>query len=217
MIIPCLTPQTIFRLIKAARYMSIVFLFGFATLVINAATYFENNGMLCIEAENYEFVSSSLGRKWSAKKETEASNGIAMVLVAIGDGSAPLNDGSALVYQLNISSPGNYYINVRACGSDRSKNTVYVILNGCGIKTLPLSNGPYSWNQVGPFSLSEGVYTLNISSCENGVIVDKLVVNKDPTLPFGLGPSARPKSHAPFAGLMASILSEGNAHLYVIR
>jgi hypothetical protein len=100
-----------------------------------------------------------------------------------------------LDYQVNFSSTGTFTFWVRAAGPNGSGDSVH---GGMGGTVLMNRIDVNSANTLGWYSKtftvgSTGVQTVNLWGREDGVFVDKIVINKSSTAPSGAGPAESPR------------------------
>ncbi|WP_299312168.1 carbohydrate-binding protein [uncultured Aquimarina sp.] len=194
----------------------------------------EKNGILAVEAEHFESQSKDGDRKWYTFDETTtgtptpdpdpnhsngaSGNGYLEILpdtrVTHGD---PLTSESfsnkpgkiAIVdYKVKFTSPGKYFVWVRAHSTGSEDNGVHVGIDG----TWPSSGQKMQWctgkrewtweskQRTGANHCGEpqkifinvptaGVHTISFSMREDGFEMDKFVLSKTYTKPTGSGPA----------------------------
>ncbi|MDO6490961.1 MULTISPECIES: carbohydrate-binding protein [unclassified Cellulophaga] len=193
----------------------------------------EKNGVVAVEAEHFHSQSKDGDRKWYTFNETTtgtptpdpdanhyngaSGNGYLEILPDTRvTHSDPLNAQSfsnqpgkiAIVdYKVKFTSPGKYFVWVRAHSTGSEDNGVHVGING----TWPASGQKMQWcsgkqqwtweskqrtnaNHCGePQKIfidvpSAGVHTISFSMREDGFEMDKFVLSKTYTKPVGSGP-----------------------------
>lgn len=170
------------------------------------ASFTEDNGLVSIEAENYDQqlsgVGSASGSQWNLISEGGASSGESMQAqpntgVNVGD----TEDGPYFDYSIDFNSTGTWYAWIRTKSSTNVDDSIHLGLNGVpttyGAAGMGLNTGSYVWQNkltngtVVTFNVpSAGVHTLNLWMREDGVIMDKIVLSKSSSFtPSGTGPA----------------------------
>jgi hypothetical protein len=107
-----------------------------------------------------------------------------------GAANNPNTQSSAsATYPFSVAGTGGYYIWCRTYSFDSGTNSFWVNIDGASeVSASPGQTGSWSWNRVGPWSLTEGNHTLNITYCDKGAQVDKFLITNDAgATPSGLG------------------------------
>jgi hypothetical protein len=107
-----------------------------------------------------------------------------------------------LQYRIKFTTPGTYYVWLRAEADSQQDNSVHVGLNGQALTTsdrMTLSKtGTWQWtkntmdgSQLATISIpSAGIYTLNVWMREDGLRLDRLLLTTSSSLtPSGTGPA----------------------------
>lgn len=111
-------------------------------LLASPDVFIETNGFLAIEAENYHAQEKDEIRKWQRKEDPAASGGAYLHLlpdtrVTHDDKLIPGENFSnkpgvlaTLSYRVRFTTPGRYYVWVRAYSTGTEDNSIHVGLNG---------------------------------------------------------------------------------------
>ncbi len=158
----------------------------------------EPDGMVCLEAEDYDTSLPQGGHRWTVISETGAAGGKCLQALP-NDGVRkdvnfaeydPKNDAPKLDYRINFTRAVNYHVWIRAKGNI-DDNSVHVGINGKGIPSsdmieFPPSKSNYIWskatkdNQDASISiLTNGFHTINVWMDEDGTILDKILLTLD--------------------------------------
>ena len=213
------------------------------TIVVSPAQdggdcFVEVGGAVVIEAENYTRQQLGSGefsnRNWTVIAEDTASLEEAVQALPDLGGSTRLGlTGPQLEYDIRFTTPGNYYVFIRTKGPNGNGDSFHVGLDGEAVTTdsgygMGSKVGFWQWaniantNQVVLVNVSTpGLHTLNLWMREDGVMVDKIILSQDNTLPTGLGSPASSMgdcsgvvNEAPIANIIADPLT-GTAPLVV--
>ncbi len=180
--------------------------------------YQEKNGILCVEAENYD---KKIDRKpdgfenthsWQINNDKKGYSGSGYVQIMPDeycegcDGPSSPRDasGAELVWRIKVSTPGTYYIWVRGMSMGGESNGCHIGVDGVLPYMGPGSNMSgfrphHEWvweNKFKPESqepkifLSEGDHTLHLWQRDDGFRCDKiLLVNDNQYMPSDNGPN----------------------------
>lgn len=163
-------------------------------------TFLESGGLVVIEAEHYETSTPSAagGRTWALVSDPDAvdpdSSGGAMQ--ANGDGNwTDAQDEAQLTYQIEITTPGTYYVHVRHRGSNANgrlgvwvDDLVSPGANQFGMYPGQVGGTGYAvwtsrWNSGGgtkcSFVLDAGVHTVRVQPINQGSTIDRLILTTD--------------------------------------
>ena len=172
----------------------------------------EADGLLCLEAENFDTSLPQGGHTWTVVSESDAAGGECLQALP-NDGVEkdskfarydPAKDAPKLDYRINFTHTGDYHVWIRAKGS-KSDNSVHVGIDGKAVSSsdkiefLP-SRSDYVWSkatkdkQDAILSIpSIGFHTINVWMDEDGTKLDKILLtleeDYDPsTVNSGKGP-----------------------------
>jgi len=158
----------------------------------------EPDGMVCLEAENYDTSLRQGGHRWAVISESDAAGGKCLQALP-NDGVEkdakfaeydPLKDSPKLDYRINFTRAGNYHVWIRAKGNI-SDNSVHVGIDGKAVSSSDkIEFGPstsnYVWSKAtkdkqGAFiSISSiGFHTINVWMDEDGTKLDKILLTSD--------------------------------------
>ena len=162
-----------------------------------SANVIETDGVVSIEAENFDENAASDSHSWVPFVDDDATGTIGMRTTPDNGTRSP--DGSnspSLVYNVEFTEAGTFYVWVRGLGVSRG-NTVHVGINGRVPVTSRNIDFGTSWewsNNAGgsPATIeiqSAGLHTISVIMREDGVAFDKLVLNRSATFePLADGP-----------------------------
>jgi WD40 repeat protein len=158
----------------------------------------EPEGMVCLEAEEFDSSLPQGGHRWTVISETGAAGG--KVLQALPNGGVeknrnfarydPLKDAPKLDYRINFTRTGKYHVWIRAKGN-KSDNSVHVGIDGKAISSsdkieFPPSTANYVWSkatkdkQDASISVSSlGFHTINVWMDEDGTKLDRILLTPD--------------------------------------
>ncbi len=154
---------------------------------------------IAIEAEHYHAKVARSKHRWTPKKQGDYSGEGAMMATPedrVAIKSRYNKKSPRMNYKVKFSTPGTYYVWLRALGPKGSSNSVHIGLNGKPIKAGKNINVPVTGNYVWtdgmktPIKITKrGLHTLNVWMQESGTIIDKLVISSDVGYePTGRGP-----------------------------
>ncbi len=163
----------------------------------------ELDGEVVLEAENFASGTVKQGIVWTIKNDPVFSNGAAMEAVPNKNKrSLKLSDGPVMSYEIKFTNSGIYYVWVRGRGPDINGDTVHVGLKGEEKANSDNMKGStwrasLSWSKQtddGARGIIEvknaRVETLLVGMKEDGFVVDKIILTKDPNfIPNLTGPS----------------------------
>jgi hypothetical protein len=180
-------------------------LFSLSVLPMRAQEYdFVQNDLLMVvmEAENYSNNIPKGLSEWLETEEPLNYSGTGAMIAVSDQSFGPAEDALAgaglLVYTVNFTEPGTYYVWARASATSGSDDSYHVGING----TIPESGTYVNWEQstgakdgnwdwilwtngkAGPQCSVEvpsaGVHEIEVYIRENGFRLDKLVLTVDP-------------------------------------
>jgi hypothetical protein len=154
-----------------------------------------------IEAEHY-FTALTVTDSWVVVSDGDASGGQCM-FVSPDDGSiwatSPYTDGPRMNYQVNFTSTGTFNLWLRGNEPHGAGDSCYGGVDGAANPThydfldgSPYDNTWQAWIMQTITVNTTGVHTVNIWAREDGLKLDKLVINKSATAPTGTGPAESP-------------------------
>jgi len=155
-------------------------------------------GLVCLNAENYDTSLPQGGHRWAVIADTGATDGKALqALPNIGVAKNanfarydPLKDAPKLDYRVHFSQAGTYHVWIRAKGN-RSDNSLHVGIDGKASASsdmiqFPPSPSSYVWNKAtqdhedATLTISSiGYHTLNVWMDEDGIKLDTLLLTPD--------------------------------------
>jgi len=182
------------------------------SLNLTGCLYREAQGRVIIEAEDFHRTVSAQGTSWKRVTSPSGFSGSA-AMQANPNNNLNLRDdlsGSKLEYDIFFETTGLYTVAVRGYGPSSADNSIHVGLNGIAV-TVNQGNALTDWgaayvwrnqNELGTvFSVNvtqRGLNTFTIWMREDGMIVDKIWLDRSPTAianrSSSSGPAATPCS-----------------------
>jgi len=169
-----------------------------------APAYQEQNGLVVIEAENAMRATDRSGYGWRSQTDVGGFVGGSFMRAEPelkGGVSDPYSAYSpSLEYVINFTTPGIYYVWVRAYANDSGANSLHLGLNGAEIG----AGRNLSWSQTGVWTWTRrvengaahvmveaaGQHTLNVWMREDGARLDRIILTTDPNFtPTDNGPA----------------------------
>jgi hypothetical protein len=158
----------------------------------------EADGVICLEAENYDTNLPQGGHRWSVITETGVSKDKALQALpnkGVEKDSKfarydPLKDSPKLDYRIKFTRQGKYHVWIRAKGG-KSDNSVHVGVDGKDVSSsnkieFPPSASDYVWSRAtkddkdASISISSiGLHTINVWMDEDGTKLDKVLLAPD--------------------------------------
>ena len=178
--------------------------------------FVETGGLVVVEAENYHERIDRSDHSWIENTDLDGFTGTAAMFADPDDGTqiSTGNETTApeLVYDIDFSTTGDYFIWARVWADDGGDNSVHLGVDGA---IDPLSRGA-RWNVTDAWVWQEltrntssitydidtaGIHTLNLYMLEDGAYVDKILMTTDGGfVPTGDGPDESPRGAAALAG-----------------
>ncbi|MEM6804196.1 MAG: PKD domain-containing protein, partial [Bacteroidota bacterium] len=168
--------------------------------------YEEVGGSLVMEAENFSSSSPGTGNassnSWQKISDINASNSEGLQAAPnIGTYTGLDINGPRVDYNILFNTAGTYRIYIRTQGPSGQDDSYHVGLNGNPVSTQNGYGmgwtGTWGWayfanedEYVEVVVPSTGEHTFNIWMREDGVEIDKIVLNIQPGIPSGSGPNA---------------------------
>jgi hypothetical protein len=166
--------------------------------------YQEQNGLVVIEAENAMRFTDRSGYSWRPQTDVGGFAGPSFVRAEPEQKSGAADPYSAyspsLEYTINFTTPGRYYVWVRAFANDSGANSLHLGWNGAEIsmgRNLSWSEtGVWVWTRRVESGTAQitvdaaGQHTLNVWMREDGARLDRLILTTDPNYtPTDNGPA----------------------------
>lgn len=169
--------------------------------------YQETNGMVVIEAEDFDNSLPVDGKEWTPNTNLSGYSGTGLVTVEPNTGTNQntgyANGGAArLDYLVHFASSGTYHIWVRGNSSSGSDDSVHASLNDQVINTadrIQIGNGgDWTWSRSTMDNTNAsldvptaGLHTFNLYMREDGASVDRVILTTDESYNpgSGLGPT----------------------------
>jgi len=182
--------------------------------------FLEQGGQVVIEAEHYDGHISRGGKAWVLHTDHAGYLGSG-AMVAEPDTGSLINRGyqatsPELQYQVQFTTPGTYYVWVRAWADDDNDNSVHVGLDGQAVASADRVStnhyGGWVWfdsTMDGAAAMlvvtSAGLHTVNVWMREDGFRLDRLLLTTSSAeVPTGDGPPESPRIGGPSASLLQS-------------
>ncbi|MCB0838384.1 MAG: DUF5011 domain-containing protein, partial [Bacteroidetes bacterium] len=167
----------------------------------------EINGEVVIEAENFTNstfgTGSASGSSWEIYSDGTASQGSAVRAIPnTGVFTRGNLIGPRLDYEVEFTTVGTYRLWVRLGGPTSDDNSIHAGIDGTSVTaTSPVSKGieslgGFAWvdehdrgtQYIDLVVSTPGVHTINLWMREDGVLIDKLIMQIIPSTPSGYGP-----------------------------
>lgn len=160
-----------------------------------------------MEAENYTQKFARGGKSWDQTTSFTGFAGTGAMISTPNTGTQVdtnyVTTTPELQYRIKFTTPGTYYVWLRASANSQQDNAVHVGLNGQALTTsdrMTFNNttGAWQWtkntmdgSQVATINIpSAGVYTLNVWMREDGMRLDRLLLTTSASFtPTGTGPA----------------------------
>ncbi len=162
------------------------------------------NGIVAIEVENFDTTIGASNKKWVRSSQPGASGNASMVTTPnTGTIKNSLNGSPTMNYSVYFTEPGNYTVWLRGwgdtVGSEGKNDSAHIGINGTLGTAAAIQNFPAKWQwsskkrSGGTATInvpSAGLHTINIGMREDGLILDKLLLARNPAYtPTGHGPT----------------------------
>lgn len=162
-----------------------------------------DTGLVSLEAEYHDTVTTTATHQWVTINKTGASNNAAMTTTP---DSGHLNKGSqdspSMAYFAYFDRPGTWYLWIRGWGDtingQGGSDSLHAGLNGSMSATADkIDNFPPGWNwssstrdgdRASLTIPSAGIHAVNLWMREDGLVVDRILLSTDPDYqPTGIG------------------------------
>jgi hypothetical protein len=161
------------------------------------------DGLVSIEAENFDANVSQGGKSWTAYAATGFSGTGALQAMAntgVNNDTGYVTNSPRLDYRINFVKTGVHHVWIRGVGLTGSDDSVHVGLDGQVVTTADRISGlatGYGWTKntmdgvVATVNVTTpGVHVLNLWMREDGTVVDKIVLTTSASYtPTGTGPT----------------------------
>ena len=169
--------------------------------------FLESGGLAVMEAENAQQNLSFVGHDWVESTEQAGYSGASAMKSTPDDGerirSDPEGVSPELIFDVDFSTTGTYYVWHRLVGVDSRGNKTYNGSNGVAESSPIFVNTFDEWiwanvkNDGGQSTVevsSTGIQTIHVWMGDDGVYVDKIVLTTDAGfVPTGEGPAESPR------------------------
>jgi hypothetical protein len=160
---------------------------------LQAAVYLQNSdGMVVIEAENFDDASRGLSHAWSKTSAVSASSAQSVQVLPNLDQRIDSNlsrDSAMLEYRVLFEQGGTYHLWLRMYADDGNDNSVHAGANGVpqasaeAVSLDAVGSGNWEWTQdtmgggVATITVeSAGLHTINLWMREDGAQIDKILL-----------------------------------------
>jgi len=164
------------------------------------------DGLVSIEAENFDANVSQGGHTWSATSPSGVS-GSAMLAgpnSGVNQDTGYAANSPRLDYKVNFVKTGTHHVWIRGLGATGSDDSIHAGLDGAESPSsdrISSFGTTWTWSRDTMDGVSAtinvttaGVHTLNLWMREDGFVVDKVVLSSNVNyVPSGTGPAQSPK------------------------
>ncbi len=179
-----------------------------------------SDGVVSIEAENFDLTTMKIGHEWTIVNDGACSGSQALEATP-NTGSnmdkAYVEHSPRLDYAVNFAQTGTYYVWVRGLAPSLNDDSIHVGLNGQALTSAEkISNFDANWNwsnrtmdgEAAMLDITEaGLHTINVWMREDGFFFDKLVLTRDAFyVPSGKGPAETLRSEETGGASMRDLL-----------
>ncbi|MCD8483042.1 MAG: DNRLRE domain-containing protein [Verrucomicrobia bacterium] len=165
---------------------------GSATVQVTAAqggggssnTYLEANGIVVMEAERYS--DNLLNGDFLEWEDSQAGSGFAgtgyVTMTTNASGSRNWPTGAELVYEVVITNPGTYYMNIRRIAPSSAFDSIHIGVNGSLVAAKAFEGSQTTWawapsaRIVNLGHLPAGLNTIHIQRREPGMSIDRIML-----------------------------------------
>jgi len=194
----------------------------------NTTVLTEYSGFVVFEAEDFSNttigIGAALNTYWSEETTVSGYSGRSYLEAKPNNGVNTFDstEGPRLDYEIDFNTPGTYDVYVRMLGQNGNDDSLHAGLNGNPLTygDVGISSGSsWEWKNEAAGSVvtfdiqNPGRYTFNLWMREDGVMVDKVVLQQSGVAPTGLGPSGLMSTNGFNSGLVAEFFD--NAGLSV--
>ena len=185
--------------------------------------FIESDGIVVFETENYTSRVERGDHMWIESTDNAGFSGTTAMQSDPDDGGRiwnnPENTSPELIFDIDFSTTGTYYVWHRLWGVNKQGNKTYAGLNGDASDRPLMTNSFGEWIWVNVRSggeletvevTSAGVQTAHVWMADDGVYIDKMVMTTDPDfVPTGIGPDESPRGgSSPTAAKHAAAFSD---------
>lgn len=169
-----------------------------------SVTFFEQNGLLVVEAEHYNSNIGQSGHQWTTESVISNYSGSGYVSSLPNDGTSIYSTGyestsPKLTYSVNFTNTGRYYIWIRSRNDSTFDDSIHIGVNNSGLRTMALKYNTLNWlwskslqsgSETSYIDITTpGTYDFNLWMREDGSRIDKIVfTNNSGYTPSGTGP-----------------------------
>jgi len=184
----------------------------------NASVLTEHSGLVVFEAEDYSNstvgTGTALNTYWSEEKLISGYSGRGYLEAKPNNGvnTFDTTDGPRIDYEIDFNTLGTYSVYVRMSGPNGNDDSLHAGLDGLPFTygDVGISSGAsWEWEDTAVGNLMTfdiqtlGRHTFNIWMREDGVLIDKVVLQQSGSQPTGFGPSGSISANGFNSGLMA--------------
>ena len=173
-----------------------------------SGAYQSEDGLLVIEAENADQVINRSGHAWESGQAPPGAVGGEVSVVPDEGGSystSELGEAPELRFSVEFDQPGDYMVHVRGNPPDTSGDSLHLGLDGVAqVGSDNISGGAFgvwnwfSWTVGGPSAAilevdTAGPHVVNVWAREDGISIDRIVLQIAGAPPSGSGPAESPR------------------------
>ena len=169
--------------------------------------YIEQNGMLVIEAENFD-TNTDNGDMWVETTSEADFSGSGAMVTEPNDGTLirknNVSTSPHMTYDVDVTTTGSYIVWARLFAPTGNDNTVHVGLDDfpTNDKMETLTTGSWIWTNIDTKGALQtmgittaGLHTIDVWMREDGTLIDKIILTTDAGfVPTGHGPAESPRS-----------------------
>ncbi|HVU24146.1 MAG TPA: chitobiase/beta-hexosaminidase C-terminal domain-containing protein [Opitutus sp.] len=164
-----------------------------------------SGGQVVMEAENYTSQTADGAQSWVKITQDGASGAASdnalQALPNLGTANAALDPAAPRVeYEITVpdGAAGDYYVHIRDYGATSSDDSVYVSIDAnTTVAAVVTAARTLDWKTSNiRLTLPAGAHTLTVWLREDGVVIDKIVVDGTSAAPTGFGPAESPREAA---------------------
>lgn len=170
--------------------------------------FLEENGIVIMEAENFNSNISRWGNSWNLKKASAGYVGEGYMVVPDNnvylDSRYHVYKMAELIYKINFQTPGTYFVWIRGRAAKKADDGIHSGRDNSISMSADNIHGfaaDFSWSREtwdgAPAKITipaAGIHTFHLFMCKDGLEVDRILLTTDTTSapPAGEGPAQSP-------------------------
>ncbi len=168
--------------------------------------FVESGGEVVMEAENYDDIISRSSKNWELRTNQGGFSGTGYMEsrpnTGVSFNTGYTTNSPELIYQVNFTNPGTYFVWLRGCGSDSGNDSAHAGANGAVNTTanrMQLTNNcsSFVWTKArmrgapdASVTVGSGFQEINLWMREDGSRIDKILLTTNSGFtPSGSGPA----------------------------